>query len=72
MSSLPRRIQRRNLRAKKDYEPKSRFSRVNADGSISVLHPTRGFRRTCAKRVALHIEQARMIALSLATQGAPA
>lgn len=43
-------------------------SRRDADGSVTSLHPTKGWRRTCAKRVFLRIEQARLQLLALQAQ----
>lgn len=44
-------------------------SRLNEDGSISVLRPTKGWLRTSAPRVAHRIEQARLMAVLMGGLG---
>ncbi|MGH6746422.1 hypothetical protein [Novosphingobium sp.] len=47
----------------------AQVSRLNPDGSVLTLHPTKGWKRTSAKRVALRIEQAKQqVALQAAIQ----
>lgn len=50
MSSLTRRIVRRRLRAHPDYERPAQEFIMNADGSMEILHPTKGWRHVSAKR----------------------
>lgn len=66
MSSFIRRIQRKALRSKECYHPNPPVTRMNPDGSISVLRPTKGWLRTSAKRVAFRIQQAQLRALTMA------
>lgn len=51
MSSLPRRLQRKVLRSRKDYERPEPRTRVLADGGYAVLSPTKGWRAFSARRV---------------------
>lgn len=43
MSSLVRRIQRKVMRKRPDYEPRAQVTEVYDDGSYSVLRPTKGW-----------------------------
>lgn len=61
MSSLTRKMQRKAG----TYTPRPQYSKLQADGSILTLHPTRGFKRTCAARVAFRVEQARLAAFRI-------
>lgn len=58
MSSLPRRIQRRNLRKNDKFEPKPQAVKHLPCGGVIALHPTRGWKRTCGARVKLKMAQA--------------
>jgi hypothetical protein len=52
MSSLPRRMQRKPMRERADYEPAPAPFRLHDDRQgYDALHPTRGWRRFCAARV---------------------
>jgi hypothetical protein len=63
LSSFTRTLQRRRQKANGTFEARPRFARVNPDGSIVTLRPTKGWLRTSGPRVALRIEQARHMAL---------
>lgn len=63
MSSFPRTLQRRKMRAHPDYEPKPQVTIVNDDGSYLTLRPTKGWmfvsaRRAAADMAAKHQEMA--------------
>lgn len=59
MSSYPRRLQRKALRNRTDYQPKSQPTRIHSDG-YSTLTPTKGWRWVSNRRLAA---QRRMAAL---------
>lgn len=44
-------IARRRKRAHPDFEPAEQVSREMPDGSLKVLHPTKGYRRVCEARL---------------------
>ena len=55
MSSMLRNLQRKALRRSPDYVTPSQGFRLHKDGTgYDVLHPTRGWKRVCAKRAAQH------------------
>lgn len=59
----------RQMRRRRGLTGTKQFSKVQSDGSILTLHPTKGWRRTSAPRVALRIEQARQqVAFQAAVQ----
>lgn len=61
----------RQMRRRLGLTGTKQVSKLQADGSILTLHPTRGWKRTSVKRVALRIEQARQqVAISAALQAA--
>lgn len=45
-------IARRRKRAHPDFEPAEQVSREMPDGSLMVLHPTKGYRKVSAARLA--------------------
>ncbi|QDP53752.1 MAG: hypothetical protein GOVbin7759_39 [Prokaryotic dsDNA virus sp.] len=51
MSSYPRNLQRRAVRALPDYEPSTRPHVDLPDGGYAVLHPTKGWRAVSARRI---------------------
>ena len=53
MSSLTRRMQRKPLRGRADYERSPEPVKMLPGGGYLVLHATRGWRRVCAARAAL-------------------
>lgn len=63
---------RRAQRKAGTYVARPRYSKINPDGSILTLHPTKGWQRTCAARVAFRIAQGQAIAALIAKGMVPA
>lgn len=61
MSSLVRRIQRRVLRKRSDYEPAPQAVETFKDGSYSTLRPTKGWAHFSARRLAAQRRMAQML-----------
>ncbi|WJY17646.1 hypothetical protein QQS45_08290 [Alteriqipengyuania flavescens] len=62
--AIARRADRKRPEKERRWPRGGSISHLNPDGSISTLHPTKGWRRTSAKRVALRIEQGRHAVLA--------
>ncbi|MBF7012512.1 hypothetical protein QUC32_22965 [Novosphingobium resinovorum] len=59
----------RQMRRRRGLTGTKQFSKLQPDGSILTLHPTKGWRRTSAARVALRIDQAKQqVAFQAAVQ----